>query len=71
MRAICFCLKSLPASAFADCLSLREIVLGGVETVGKNAFRNCVALEKADARANVKIGEGNDALTAVLYPDEK
>lgn len=52
-------LRSLPASCFSGCTALREIDLGGVREVGKNAFHNCVSLEKVTAKSDVTFAEGN------------
>ncbi len=54
-------LEELPASCFADCVSLEGIELGGVEKVGKNAFRNCAALARVSGKDSVKFESGNDA----------
>ncbi len=52
-------LTSLPSSAFADCYSLTEIDLGGITTVGKNAFHRCSAITTVTASANPTFADGN------------
>ncbi len=59
-------LQMLPASCFADCTALRKIDLGGVRSVGKQAFRNCTALVEVIASDEVTFEEGNDAASKKL-----
>ena len=59
-------LTQIPASCFADCKALQSILLGGVQTVGKNAFRGCDALAKAESNREIQIEKGNDALKRCL-----
>ncbi len=59
-------LTVLPASCFADCRALETVDLGGVLTVGKNAFRNCSALTTVTSSAKPKIENGNEALKRCL-----
>ncbi len=56
-------LNALPASCFAGCTGLESIDLGGVRTVGKNAFRGCKALKSVKSHADVTFDEGNEAAT--------
>ncbi len=56
-------LSFLPASCFANCRSLTQIDLGGVESVGKNAFRGCDALTSVSSKDGVRFEEGNGAAT--------
>lgn len=58
-------LRSLPASVFADCSALEYVDFGGVEQVGKNAFRNCTALKNVVAE-DVVLTEGNDPVGALI-----
>ena len=59
-------LDSLPASCFADCKKLSTIHLGGVSSVGKNAFRNCNSLTYVGAYKDVSFAEGNESASAAL-----
>lgn len=59
-------LSALPASCFADCTALGRIDLANVTRVGKNAFRNCIALHTVIAGASVEFDDGNDAATKCL-----
>ena len=54
-------LTYLPASCFADCAALASVDLGGVKTVGKNAFRNCGALTEVIKHGDVTFEDGNEA----------
>lgn len=60
-------LTALPASCFAGCLSLEELDLGGVQSVGEQAFRHCHSLVRVTAQPSVSFEEGNEYVTAVLY----
>lgn len=59
-------LKSLPSSCFADCISLKTVGLGGVTSVGAQAFRNCEALKSVSASGKVTFKEGNEYAEKVL-----
>ena len=59
-------LKSLPASCFAGCIALARVDLGGVETVGAQAFRHCNAVTTVTANREVAFAEGNDHIKSVL-----
>ena len=59
-------LKTLPASAFAGCLSLATVELGGVRTVGAQEFRGCSALSQVQTENSVEVGEGNDDFKQLL-----
>ena len=59
-------LKAIPASCFAGCTSLVRIDLGGVTSVGAEAFRHCDAIENVTAAGNVTFGAGNDAVKSLL-----
>ncbi len=63
-------LRTIPASAFAGCVSLQAVDLGGVETVGKNAFRGCYSIRLVTAPDSIRFEDGNHALIAILYPEE-
>ncbi len=63
-------LKSLPASAFAGCASLSAVDLGGVKSIGKNAFRHCHSIKTVAAAEGIEIDDGNAAITAILYPED-
>ncbi len=54
-------LESIPASCFAGCTALRSVQLGGVKTVGKNAFRGCTSLTEVLQNGDVRFEEGNEA----------
>jgi hypothetical protein len=63
-------LKALPASAFAECVSLKTVSLGGVQSVGANAFYHCVRLEQMTANGEVDFEKGNEyAKTAMGLKD--
>ena len=47
----------IPQYAFAGCISLTDINLGGVTEIGEYAFMECMALPKADLSAATTIGE--------------
>ncbi|MBQ2729791.1 MAG: leucine-rich repeat protein [Clostridia bacterium] len=49
-------IKEIPNYAFAGCMSLKNINLENVETIGDYAFMEC-GLEKIDAPAAEKVGE--------------
>ena len=55
-------LKEIKSSTFYGCKSLEVIELGGVKTVGKDAFGGCDAL-LAVSCDGIDVGEGNGALT--------
>lgn len=55
-------LKEIKPSTFSGCSALRNVSLGGVEKIGKDAFRGCVSLIPPDTRRVVEIADGNDAL---------
>ena len=59
-------LKSLPASCFAGCISLAKINLGGVTSVGAQAFRHCNAVIEVIANEKVTFEDGNDSVKSVL-----
>ena len=63
-------LASLPASAFAGCSALLEVDLGGVRTVGAQAFRGCDSLTAVRALTDVSFGDGNEAAKRVLNTAE-
>ena len=63
-------LKALPASCFADCFSLETVDLGGVVTVGKNAFHRCTRLSSATLTDGAVIEDGNEPLDRVIAPKE-
>ena len=52
-------LERLPSGVFLGCRRLKDIDLGGVRTVGSNAFRGCGALETVRAAGDVTFSEGN------------
>lgn len=54
-------LTALPASCFADCSALVSVDLGGVRTVGKNAFRGCSSLIDVIKHGEVVFEDGNEA----------
>ncbi len=62
-------LSKLSASCFADCFSLETVDLGGVESVEKNAFRNCRALKSLTARDGVRFADGNAYAESLLGAD--
>lgn len=62
-------LTQLPASAFYGCRSLESAELGGVEHVGAEAFRGCVALERVTGGEHVTFDKGNDRVEALLNGD--
>ena len=70
LKEICLpaSLKALPASCFADCFSLERVDLGGVSSVGKNAFHRCTRLASATVAEAVEIEDGNEPLARVLAP---
>ena len=53
-------LSALPASAFAGCIALSRIDLGGVGTVGAQAFRGCTSLESVTGGESVTFERGNE-----------
>lgn len=53
-------LAALPASCFADCSALETVDLGGVRTVGDQAFRGCVSLKTVKGSADLTFGVGNE-----------
>ncbi len=55
-------LKEIKPSTFYGCVALAELSLGGVKTVGKDAFGACEALSAVSCDGIV-VAEGNDALT--------
>lgn len=55
-------LKEIKSSTFLGCSSLENIALGGVEKIGKDAFRGCDSLIPPDIKRVVDIADGNDAL---------
>lgn len=59
-------LKSLPASCFAGCIALARVDLGGVETVGAQAFRHCNAITTVTAVGTVDFAEGNEQVKSIL-----
>ena len=59
-------LKSLPASCFAGCISLAKINLGGVASVGAQAFRHCNAVTEVTASGKVTFEDGNDNVKSIL-----
>ncbi len=54
-------LASLPSSAFAECVSLKRVSLGGVQSVGTNAFYRCARLEQVTGNETVRFEKGNEA----------
>lgn len=54
-------LAALPSSAFAECVSLKSVSLGGVRSVGANAFYRCARLEQVTADGTVHFEKGNEA----------
>ena len=59
-------LAAIPDSCFASCDALVRIDLGGVGSVGKNAFRGCAALRSASAREGIALADGNQRLAESL-----
>lgn len=59
-------LKVLPSSAFSGCARLERIHLGGVETVGANAFYHCSSLSEVIADQKPTLANGNEALKSLL-----
>ncbi len=59
-------LKAIPASCFAGCTALTKIDLGGVVSVGAQAFRHCDAVASVTAAGEVDFGDGNDAVKSLL-----
>ncbi|MBQ5772281.1 MAG: leucine-rich repeat domain-containing protein, partial [Clostridia bacterium] len=59
-------LTAISNSCFASCDALEQIDLGGVRTVGKNAFRGCAALKGASAREGITLADGNQRLAESL-----
>lgn len=59
-------LKALPSSCFAGCLSLERANLGGVMTVGKNAFRHCQSLTALTVQPSAVFEDGNAPATRLL-----
>lgn len=59
-------LKSIPNSCFFNCRSLVSVHLGGVATVGENAFRNCTALQSLTAAEQVSFEKGNETAEKLL-----
>ncbi len=59
-------LKELPASCFAGCTSLIRVDLGGVTSVGAEAFRHCDAIESVTAHGEVTFGAGNSFIKSLL-----
>ncbi len=53
-------LSALPASCFADCGALETVDLGGVRTVGDQAFRGCVSLQTVTGASDITFGVGNE-----------
>ena len=61
-------LTSLPASCFAGCTSLTSVDLGGVTSVGKNAFHLCPAISTVISDQTVSFADGNEDAQLILYP---
>ncbi len=59
-------LTALPASAFADCKALETLDLGGVTSVGAQAFRNCYAVKNVKAKEGIAFGDGNHSVSDIL-----
>ncbi len=59
-------LKSLPNGCFAECGALETIALGGVQTVGSQAFRDCSSLSSVTANGKIAVESGNSFLEALL-----
>lgn len=59
-------LTALPSSAFSGCASLEIADLGGVKTVGAQAFRGCRALKTVIADGEVDFAEGNETVEKIL-----
>ena len=62
-------LKVLPSSCFSGCKSLMVVSLGGVTTVGKNAFYGCDGLQSViSSQSNVHFEDGNDPAKSLVDP---
>ena len=63
-------LKEIKPSTFSGCRALKTVALGGVEKIGKDAFRNCDSLIPPDTKQISDIADGNDALFEVEQDSE-
>ena len=59
-------LKAIPASCFAGCTSLESVDLGGVTSVGAEAFRHCDAIKSVTAHGEVTFDAGNSSIKSLL-----